>query len=222
MQTFWIWLIRADAGLMVRIGLATIIFVLLAAVDLRRHGHRATRWREYLFLVTAAAVAMAYGAANDPITSRISWEYFYYGKELKRTLGPMIPPDPLALAWEAAKVGMKAAWSAGLVAAAALLIANNPKPGLPQLSYRRLLRLLPGIAGCCVLGAAAFGAAGNAGWLAGFVDDFSEMIRRNEMRPFRFMAVFGIHLGGYVGGAVGTVWAVVLIRTARKRIDVVL
>ena len=31
------------------------------------------------------------------------------------------------------------------------------------------------------------------------------MVRREEFRPFRFMAVYGMHLGGYAGGAIGVV-----------------
>ena len=44
------------------------------------------------------------------------------------------------------------------------------------------------------------------------------MVRRNEFRPFRFMAVYGIHLGGYIGGAIGAVMAVISIRFARRQL----
>jgi hypothetical protein len=35
-------------------------------------------------------------------------------------------------------------------------------------------------------------------------------------RPNRFMAVYGIHLGGYLGGALGAVLAAILIRRQRR------
>jgi hypothetical protein len=206
----------SDCGLLTRIIIGSSILLVMALADLRRHGRRATRWREYLFLIAAVVVAMLYGAVNDSITSKISWEYFYYGKDLMQSLGPNTPPDPAALAWSAAAVGIKATWSAGLIVGVAMLMANNPKPGLPQLSYPRLLRLMPIIFLCCLACAMALGIGGYRGWLIGMSSDFGDMVRRDEFRPYRFMAVFGIHLGGYIGGLIGTVWAVICIRGNRN------
>src|SRR5438309_744869 len=76
------WLIQSEAGLLVRIATGVLIFVALAIADLRAHGAAATRWKEYRFLIVVTALAMLYGALNDQITSAISWEYFYYGKDL--------------------------------------------------------------------------------------------------------------------------------------------
>jgi hypothetical protein len=81
------WLIHTEAGLVFRLVVGIGIFAWLALADLRQNGRHATRWREYAFLLIAVAVAMMYGALNDQITSSISWEYFYYGKELYKTLG---------------------------------------------------------------------------------------------------------------------------------------
>jgi len=100
------WLIHSDGGLAVRIAMGVAVLAWLAIVDLRRHGRAATRWREYFVLAACAAAAMIYGAINDQITSSISWEYFYYGKELDKVLGPAAPPAGAALHWEAAKVGV--------------------------------------------------------------------------------------------------------------------
>src|SRR5271170_4114113 len=98
-----------------------------AGSDYRRHGHAARRWREYLFLIACSAAAAIYAALNDQITSCISWEYFYYAKDLWRHLGPVTPPPRAALSLGAAKVGATAGWSVGLLLGAALLIANNPR-----------------------------------------------------------------------------------------------
>ncbi len=159
---------------------------------------------------------MGYGVVNDLITSRISWEYFYYGKGLMQSLGPATPPDPAALAWGAAKVGIKAAGSAGLIIAAILLMANNPRPGLPQLPYRRLMGWVARIFLACLLFSIALGLGGYCGLLTGVSSEFGDMVRRDEWRPYRFMAVFGTHLGGYVGGAIGGGLAAMMIRRARK------
>ena len=47
-------------------------------------------------------------------------------------------------------------------------------------------------------------------------EDFIAMVRRDEMRPYRFMAVFGIHLGGYIGGMLGTIIAAWRVNQLRK------
>src|SRR5437870_5921444 len=107
------WLLHTDAGLLTRIAVGASIFAVLAMVDLWKHGRAATRWREYGVLLIAVAVAMVYGIVNDLVTSSISWEYFFYGKRLDRVLSDAVPPDMARLHWEAAKIGMKATWSAG-------------------------------------------------------------------------------------------------------------
>jgi len=73
----WRWWFTTDAGLLARIGIAGCIFGILAIADLWRHGRSARRWREYAFLLCAAVAGIVYGAANDLLSSRISWEYFY-------------------------------------------------------------------------------------------------------------------------------------------------
>jgi hypothetical protein len=208
---FWKWLISSDQGLLLRIGIAIAIFTVLAVIDIRRKGRRSQRWREYLFLFAVAAAAIPYGVVNDLITAAISWEYFYYGKGLRDVLGPETPPAELALRWEAAKMGMKATWSAGLVVGVAFLFANNPRKNRSQLPYRGLIKLilLPLAAAvvCSVLG----GWAGYAGLLRGFSQDFERLAAADLLRPRHFMCVWGVHLGAFVGGAVclvGSVWAI--------------
>ena len=211
------WWLHSDAGLLARIGIGASIFLFLALVDLARNGRSATRWREYCFLLAACAFAMAYGVINDRIGSSISWEYFYFGKGLDEQLGTRIPPDAAALQWGACKIGMKASWSAGLIAGVALLLANNPKPGLRRLSYRTLLNVLPLI----FLAAACFAVAGawvgSRGWLAWTSADLQALLHDNLFRPHRFLAVHGMNLGGYVGGAIGTIAAVCQVRRVRRR-----
>ncbi len=211
----WNWWVHSDAGLAARIGIGAVIFALLAWVDWRRNGPGARRWREYLFLLFTVAAALIYGALNDQITSRISWEYFYYGKGLADALPPGAEHSA-ALHWEAAKIGMKATWTAGLIIGVALLIANNPRRDRRQLSYGTLVGCLCLVFLVCVVFAVLLGITGYLGWLTPFSHDFSEMVRRNEFRPHRFMAVFGVHLGGYVGGLAGAALAAVWILTQRK------
>ncbi|HEX3359027.1 MAG TPA: hypothetical protein VHS31_18755, partial [Tepidisphaeraceae bacterium] len=145
------------------------------------------------------------------------WEYFYYGKELSHILGPDTPPDRTALSWQAAKIGAMATWSMGLFIGVTLLIANNPSKRRPQLSYRELLLTLPAIFAITI----AFGAIlGWVGWHGGvnwISEDFRLMFETNIFRPQHFMATYGVHLGGYVGGLIGTIAAICWIIVRRKR-----
>ena len=168
------------------------------------------------FLLAVVAIAMGYGIINDIITCRISWEYFLFGKGLSEKLGSTLPPDMRALSWEAGKIGLKASWTAGLIIGVALLMANNPSRRSERLPYRRLLSEVPIIFLACVACAIALGLAGYVGGLTRFSTDFQEMTRNHEFRPERFIAVFGIHLGAYAGGVIGTIVAVIRIRLARR------
>ena len=217
-MTFWTWLTQSGAGLAARIAIGVLIFAGLALHDYRRNRERATRWREYLVLLTCTLAAMAYGALNDQVTSAISWEYFYYGKELDRVLGPGTPPDPVKLHLHAAVVGIKATWSAGLILGVALLLANNPSKSFPRVSNTLLLQFLPLILLITVTTAAVGGALGYAGFLTGFNADFPELVRSNLWRPRRFMTAYGIHLGGYVGGVLAVITALMLVRRRRRRL----
>jgi hypothetical protein len=212
------WLIYSPRGEVARISAGISILAILALVDLYRRREEATRWREYAFLLFTVFIAIIYGILNDQLTSRISWEYFYYGKGLDAVLGPHLPPDPRELSWEAAKVGMKATWAVGLLVGVTCLLANNPHPSRPQLSYPKLLtRTIWPLALACAF-AVLLGAAGHHGTLAFLSEDFREMLQRNEFRPRRFMTVYGIHLGGYIGGAIGAILAVLSIRRARRNL----
>jgi len=192
------------------------VFAALALYDLQQKGRESTRWREYLFLATCTAVAIAYGILNDQITSRISWEYFYYGKDLYPILGPQTPPDPIGLSIQALKIGIEATWSVGLIIGAAMLIANNPSRRGPQLPYRRLIARLPKILLITLLGATVFGFAGSQFYLNDISPDFKNITATNLWRPHRFMTVYGIHLGGYIGGALAVIFSFTSIHHERR------
>jgi hypothetical protein len=161
-------------------------------------------------------VAVAYGIVNDQITCRISWEYFYYGKDLAGILGPQTPPDPGALSLQALGIGAAATWWAGLIVGAAMLITNNPSRRGPQLPYARLAARLPIVLAITAITAALFGLAGNDYLLNWTGADFQNIAELNLWRPHRFMTVYGIHLGGYVGGALAAIYAVSSIHHQRR------
>lgn len=216
MNNFWNWLWLSNTGLVARIVGGVVVFAMLAVWDIRRKGREAQRWREYVFLIVVVLIALAYGVVNDFISSSISWEYFYYGKNLEGVLGPTTPPDSLALHWEATKIGMMATWTVGLLLGVAVLFANNPHKTLPRLPYSHLYRLIA----LPILAAAIFGAIGGllgaTGYLSNLTADFRMLAENDLWRPERFCCAWGIHLGGYVGGPIGGAIAVVLL--LRKRI----
>ena len=211
------WLLRSEGGLVARIAVGALILSGLALWDLYRNRSRATRWREYAFLLSCVAIAIVYGGLNDQVTTTISWEYFAYGKGVAEVLPANEPPNSWAFRWEAAKVGMKATWTAGLIVGVAILIANNPSKRYPSLPYRRLYPFAFLVFGVTAVMSFCLAMAGYLGAFQSFNPEFGEMVAADQWRPYRFMAVFGEHLGGYVGGVIGTVIAVILIIRQRKR-----
>ena len=113
---------------------------------------------------------------------------------------------------------MKATWTAGLIVGAAILIANNPSKVYRSLPYRRLYSHAFLVFAITAVTSACLAIAGYFGAFQSFNPDFGEMVAADQWRPYRFMAVFGEHLGGYVGGVIGTVVAVVLIIRQRKQV----
>ena len=176
---------------------------LVAGIDLRRNRDRAQKWREYLFLLFAAAVGGLFGVGTDSVTVRISPEYFEIGKEIPA--GDGFLGRVLAL-------GFQAGFFAGAVIGMALLIANNPRPGRPPLPYARLRRLVPIPLMAALLTAApasllfARDPFGLAGALTGFV---------SPDRVPAFLTVWGAHTGLYLGAMIGTLVAVRRIRRER-------
>ena len=208
------WLLHTDAGLLARILTGSAIFACLARIDLRRNGRSATRWREYLVLLAGVLAALFYGAVNDQITVTISPEYFLNGKELDKIVGDH--PVMSQLRWEAAKVGLKATWTAGLLFSVLLLLVNNPMRGWPRLPNRRLVLYLPMILVVAAVCGAIGGWLGYHGYLTRLDSDFAPMVDANMYRPMRFMAAWGVHLGGYVGGVMGTILVAIAILNTRR------
>ena len=205
------WLTQTDRGLLLRILLSISVLAILAVADLKRKGQSATRWREYVVLVACVAAAICYGVINDQITSSISWEYFYYVKNLSTILGNRIPPDATALHLQAVKVAAEATWWVGLILGVVLLYANNPRPNLPRLSNRSIVSQLPLIAVFTGILAAAIGICGYLDWLPAGRQNFADVIPSDSERARRFLCTWGVHLGGYAGGAIGTLIAAVRI-----------
>lgn len=215
MHTIWD-TIASDAALPYRVAIGLSIFAVLGIVDYYRHREQATRWREYAFLALCVVLAIAYGIANDLITSRISVEYFLYFKGVAdRVSGEVAARPDLhrgTLDIQAMRIGALATWSVGLIVGAALLVTNTVGRH-PRLRMRRMFPWVSIVFGGAVVGAVTLGWLGWHDRLPWIRDNFAEP----TLRPRNLMCVYGIHLGGYVGGAIGAFVACARVAQIRRR-----
>jgi hypothetical protein len=191
-----------------RLAALVALMSVVAWIDWRRHGERATRWREYSFLLVAGMLGGSFGVGIDQLTSTISPEYFIFGKG--------IPHDD-AFRVHVASLGFQAGFVMGMLVGGIYLLANNPRPGRTSLSYGRLFRF-----GVAPIIAAAVAAPISA--LA--IDNWDPLNLARELRDVlspaeidQFRLVWGIHVGLYVGGVIGTAVGVVKIRRSRTHIS---
>ena len=181
------------------------VLCLVGGIDLLLHRQDATRWREYLFLVACGTLGAAVGVSTDAVTSQISPEYFIVGKGV---------PDGDGFTARVLLLGAHAGFFAGAVAAMCCLIANNPRRGLPAVSYPMLARIA-----CIPLALALSG-----GWVAGvtlFLGAAGSLVSRIDVpvapeRAEEFIVAWGTHGGLYAGLLAGVVIAVLRVRRARR------
>ena len=186
------------------VGLSAL--AIMAAIDLYRNPGNTTRVKEYGFLFGVTGLTIAYGLIVDTVTYSISTEYFSVGKGLHGAESSFYP--------DVAILAMKAAWSAGLVVGVVLLVANNPRKHLPQLSYRGLARCLffpwsMSVAFALILGLTSrISAPSLSGWIG-----LNGIGLDNDVG---FITVWGIHIGIYLGGLFGLIMAVGCIGRGRR------
>lgn len=183
-----------------------LLLALVALVDYLRHRERGTRWREYAFWLVCGLLGALFGVANDLVTSRLSPPYFALGKGLGTT-------DPAALDREVVLFAMGAGFGAGLAVGGAILLANNPRKGLPQLPYAALARSLVIPALAAIAGAPIVALSTNLD-IQGLSSKLRETLSAEEVQ--RFLMVQRLHLGLYAGALAGTTFAVVRIRRRRR------
>jgi hypothetical protein len=169
------------------------VAVILAAHDLRKHPRNPSRAKEYGFLLYTTFVALLYGVVHDQLTATVSPEYFLLGKGMGA--------DPAPFRWAVAKLGARASAGIGLLAGAALLVANasrSPRPS-GRLGYRELFRLSLLPLASAALFAVAFGVA-NARLELGAATA-REFVGDDRLRAF--VVVWAVHAGSYAGALIG-------------------
>lgn len=159
-------------------------------------------------LLAAGSLGGLVGIANDLITSTISPDYFAIGKGIPRD-------DHFRL--DVVSLGFQAGLLMGMLVGGIYLIANNPKPNRGRLPYLHLFRFaLPPIVAAIVLvpivsllicrwDPLKFSARSQLG----------DLLTATQIASF--LAVWGMHLGLYAGGLLGTVYGVFAIRRRRAR-----
>jgi hypothetical protein len=169
------------------------------------YGRRASRYREYGFLLFGGICGAPVGLLTDQITSRISPEYFIEGKGL--SAGAEFQREVMLL-------GLKAGFSAGIVAAALLLFSNSTLSSISRLPIAALVWHLLRI------GLLACVAAFVVGGIAFFIPkDLALKIIGAAMEPaaaHRFVTVWGIHVGIYLGALIGVASNMVGIFSHRR------
>lgn len=190
-----------------RVTFGITFFVLFGLLDWWRNPASPKRAREYLFLLFGVVAAVTYGIAHDQLTVTISPVYFRAFKGLEPVNG--------SLRWPAVLLAVQATYWVGLVAAAVLLIVNNPSRARPQATYAQLARAACGILVCAALGA-ILGALGSV--LAQPPESVRACAGTDPVAQLRFMLVWGMHWGSYAGGACGIVLAGAVTHRRRLRV----
>ena len=162
------------------------------------------RAKEYAFLVYAGLLAAAYAVVHDQLTTTLSPEYFVYAKGLA----------PSSLRVDVVWLAVRAGLPMGLLGGAALLVANDPrrKAAGPSLAYRTLM----GVAIAPLVGAALLACVlGVANASAQFGTATARALGVPYPRVWRFVIVWGMHWGSYVGGLLGVLGSVVVVGARR-------
>jgi hypothetical protein len=187
-----------------RILVLILLLGIVAGVEWYLGRSRATRWREYAFLGGCALFGGLFGVAVDQVTARIAPEYFWIGKGIDA--GEDFWPDVLAL-------GFQAGFIAGAFIGGLLLVANSISNAQAPLRFAKLARFI-GLPLAAGLLAALVGALLIPRWdPMNLRDQLTRTLDEGELN--RFLIVWGIHLGLYVGGLAGAGAAAVWIWRVR-------
>ena len=179
----------------------TVLLALIAWWDYRRLGPAARRWQEYLFLYSAGAFAALLGALNDVYTVSVSPDYFISGKGLEAGDGLIL---------RAMGLGAQAGFVAGVILAACLLMRYR------YAFWSDLARQVVRITCLAVMTAL----------LCRFVlpmylvdTDLLSAVPWTNERKLQFVHVWSIHIGLYVGAALGLLAILCVVKLPNRDMD---
>lgn len=192
-----------------RVGWLLFFMLVIAHYDWRVNRSNARRWREYLFILSIGVLGIAFIAAVDAVAATISHEYYIYMRDLREDA-----PFRYSIFIQSVKAGLPA----GLVVGCVYMAANNPRPTLAGLPYRRLyvLALLPMVTALLLAPFAAMGGVVlDPLHIGPFLAKVNELGKEPE-KVQRLLAIWGASIGLYAGGLAGTIWGAVKIRAERR------
>ena len=170
-----------------RIGLLVALCLGIAAYDRLRHGPASRRWKEYLFILLGAVVGALFGGLNDFfITSRLSPEYFRWGKGIAPGEG---------FEGRVLLLGLQAGCGPGALTACVFLFSNSRRR--EPLPWTRLTAFL------AIPVLAAVAAALSLPPLASEWDPLGLRRSLGDEQGRRFLRVWWIHLSHYAGALLG-------------------
>jgi len=189
-----------------RIGFLILLLSLVPLFDLVRHGSSSTKWREYSFLLLAGMLGALFGGMNDLlITSRISQEYFRYGKGIAPGEG---------FVGRVTMLGLQAGFGPGAMVGCVYLYLNSHGKETPPLTWTALTKLL----WIPVMSAVTFGTLLPLCFSAydplSFQNALQGLLSPDQIS--RFKLVWWIHGGLYLGGIIGLILGGMAVRRSRK------
>jgi fructose-specific phosphotransferase system IIC component len=188
-----------------RVVLLLGLMVIVAAIDRLRHREKATRFREYGFILLTGLIGVLAGFANDLVTSSISPDFFVLGKGLTPGEG---------LRWRAGFYGAQAGFAAGIVGGAVCLLASVKKSADLTGQLIRLVKVLwVPLAGAILLGAALPLLVRDAD-PAHLASKLETLLNPEQIERFR--RVWWTHIGLYAGMLLGLMAIIFRHRCATK------
>ena len=190
-----------------RVAWLIIFMLIMVHYDWRKNGAQSRRWKEYLFILSVGLIGMVYIVITDAISGSISHEFFYYMRD--------VPEDGTFRAVVALQ-SLQCGFPVGVVCGGALVAANNPKPGFPPLPWKRLY-VLVGVPIVFGILCAPFTAILSVLFdPMHFGAKLAPLLAKEPEKLQRFLAIWGVTIGLYIGGIVGIFWAVKKIRSQRR------
>ena len=178
-----------------------VLMALVASVDYFNNSRDLWKSREYLFLLLASGLVATFGALNDQLSCSLSPEYFQFGKGLGLGSG---------FRWRVAGLGAKAGFMGGFLVFGLFLIFAKSNRLQPIAFYTNLIRLLRYPFVYSVLFSLILGPT--FAYLPPGLVPVVVSEGLTHLAASHFMSVWGWHIGLYLGGLIGTVHAILLIR----------
>lgn len=184
-----------------------VLFAIVALIEKFKNKQATYKWKEYLFLFICGISGAIFGALTDSITSKISPEYFIYGKNI---------PYNQDFVVNILKLGAQAGFLGGVCVSFFYLTANNPRKDIAKLPYKKIAKLLSLPVIAAILAAILFGFLSKTVPADYYPKEISAILQDKALKSF--FTVWCIHSGIYFGALVTSLFVFLYIRKLRFRL----